>query len=205
MLHNKKMILFTLLIISVLPSCSTWHDTLRKSAGPIKDYWVKLVNGKWDYFKRYGVIINDTDVPKIKLISTEVFKIDSASLMNYEEEDNPKKYMKLDKNYATTFILKNDSVFGVISAKYQDKTWQNYWGYGYLPGFYSNKIDDLNRKGIRVYSLRIYVSPHSFIGWFIYKENGQYMAMTNWAQLGLLKNYLFKLKDEQMQPNAKLL
>lgn len=180
-----------------------WQSILNKSENSVKDYWVELIDGNFNFLNEHQVFLTEPDLPKLKLKPFLVYSLDSASILAFKSKSSLNRILALDKTKAMNFGLKEDTVKVVIYAGYISDTWINWHGYSGIPPLFERKLSILISEKVELYQLNVIAFPTSqkrFMSYMFYvNKKGDFLSLQSNGNEVPLKPLLVSLKKRVLE------
>ena len=186
-----------------------WEHTLDAGKKEVKNYWVDLVDGNWDFFKKsYNTELNDSDIQKLELVPMLVYTIDSIDFANISSKTSPAIILKLNTEKAIFEGLKDNKFVVAIHAKYVDNKWKNEGGYSGIYPVIADKLFDLyfnEKTPFFEVDVNAFPSQHYLYNFLVYKENGEYKCIKMTGKTPLLTDELIELREYLRKAKSEVL
>lgn len=181
-----------------------WRKLLDDSKEAMKTVWLSRCNpinafNDPGYAKIYNLISTQEDLAKLDVIPVEIFVIDSASFINWNPAAPVEPLLKLKKDEASSYIVKEKTFFYHVDFLYSNKQWK-FKEYGPIFKQIADTISTLYfKKNIRVFSVFVETNtrPHGYR--FIinaYQENGVLKSLEGGGRSQLFRDALIQLRKK---------
>lgn len=173
------------------PTNTTWYDSLKNSSEQVKDALIKFYGKDLSRINnRFNLSLSKEEYDKLKVISVETYKIDSADIKGLRENSSINKILKLAKTEAQCYMMKDSDII-LFMEQYLEKGQWKVTEIGRIFEDVGDQIETLYfKENIKVHNVIINDDRYGKKKFIVFVRNGQYISIEHGKEVPLLQKLL---------------